>query len=166
MDNDYGTWTAWGNQYWPAKYFVDRRGHVRYAHFGEGAYEESEDVIRKLLAEPGLPPPVSKLVEDTSPNGPQTPETYLGYARLTNYVGSPIRPHTARRVRDSRRPPGARRRLRRLLDDRRGADRRGQGRAARARLRGQGRPPRPRHGAARRGRCEVTLDGEPLDPCA
>jgi thiol-disulfide isomerase/thioredoxin len=93
LDNDYGTWTAWGNRYWPAKYFIDRRGHVRYAHFGEGAYEESEAVIRELLAEPALPPPVSGAIEDRTPTGPQTPETYLGYQRLTSYVGSPIRPH-------------------------------------------------------------------------
>ena len=53
LDPDYGTWEAWGNQYWPAKYFVDRAGHVRYAHFGEGDYEQSESVIRTLLAEDG-----------------------------------------------------------------------------------------------------------------
>lgn len=41
LDNDYGTWDAWGNRYWPAKYFIDRQGHVRFAHFGEGAYERA-----------------------------------------------------------------------------------------------------------------------------
>src|SRR3989304_7441679 len=51
LDNDYGTWNAWGNRYWPARDFIDRSGHVRFAHFGEGAYEEKEDVIRSLLAE-------------------------------------------------------------------------------------------------------------------
>ena len=39
QDNEYGTWDAWGNQYWPAKYLIDARGRVRYAHFGEGAYD-------------------------------------------------------------------------------------------------------------------------------
>ena len=91
LDPDYETWEAWGNRYWPAKYFVDRRGHVRFAHFGEGAYEESEAVIRRLLAEPGLPPSVSSSLADRTPDGPQTPETYLGYARLERIVGSPIR---------------------------------------------------------------------------
>jgi thiol-disulfide isomerase/thioredoxin len=90
LDNDFATWSAWGNRYWPAKYFVDRQGHVRYAHFGEGAYEEKEAVIRTLLAEPELPPPVSGEVVDRTPTEPQTRETYLGYARLDRLVGSPI----------------------------------------------------------------------------
>jgi cytochrome c biogenesis protein CcdA/thiol-disulfide isomerase/thioredoxin len=94
LDPAYATWNAWGNQYWPAEYFVDRQGHVRYAHFGEGAYEEKEAVIRTLLAEPGLPPPVSGEVADRTPTEPQTPETYLGYARLDRLVGSPIRVDT------------------------------------------------------------------------
>ena len=46
LDNDYGTWNAYGNQYWPAKYLIDRRGHVRYAHFGEGDYDVTEENIR------------------------------------------------------------------------------------------------------------------------
>jgi thiol-disulfide isomerase/thioredoxin len=92
LDNDYGTWNAWGNRYWPAKYFVDRRGHVRYAHFGEGAYEESEAVIRRLLAEPGLPPPVSASIPEETPEGPQTPETYLGHGRIDRLVGNPVVP--------------------------------------------------------------------------
>jgi thiol-disulfide isomerase/thioredoxin len=90
LDNAYGTWNAWANRYWPASYFVDRRGHVRFAHFGEGAYEEKEAVIRELLAEPELPPPVSGTLADHTPDGPQTPETYLGYARLESIVGSPL----------------------------------------------------------------------------
>ena len=53
QDNDYGTWEAWGNQYWPAKYLIDARGKVRYTHFGEGAYDETEEAIRALLAERG-----------------------------------------------------------------------------------------------------------------
>jgi len=92
LDNDYETWNAWGNLYWPAKYFVDRQGHVRYAHFGEGEYDRSEQVIRQLLAEPGLPAAVSPAIADQTPTGPTTPETYLGYERLANYAGSPIVP--------------------------------------------------------------------------
>jgi cytochrome c biogenesis protein CcdA/thiol-disulfide isomerase/thioredoxin len=51
MDNDYRIWNAFHNQYWPAAYYVDARGGVRYHHFGEGRYEEQEQVIQQLLAE-------------------------------------------------------------------------------------------------------------------
>ena len=53
QDNDYATWNAWGNQYWPAKYLIDARGRVRYAHFGEGDYDADRAAIRALLAEAG-----------------------------------------------------------------------------------------------------------------
>jgi cytochrome c biogenesis protein CcdA/thiol-disulfide isomerase/thioredoxin len=88
LDPDFGTWEAWGNRYWPAKYFIDRAGHVRFAHFGEGQYERSEKVIRTLLAEPGLPPLVSGGVQAETAEGVRTPETYLGWERLEGYVGS------------------------------------------------------------------------------
>jgi cytochrome c biogenesis protein CcdA/thiol-disulfide isomerase/thioredoxin len=90
LDPDYATWNAWGNQYWPAEYLIDRHGHVRYAHFGEGEYEQNERLIRTLLAEEGLPQLVSRGVEDTTPTEPQTPETYLGHARLDRIVGDPV----------------------------------------------------------------------------
>jgi len=90
LDNDFGTWTAWGNRYWPAEYYVDRRGHVRYAHFGEGDYGETEKVIRTLLAEKNLPAPVSGSISDKTPEGVLTPETYLGTDRLSSLVGSPV----------------------------------------------------------------------------
>ena len=47
QDNDYATWDAYGNQFWPAKYLIDARGQVRYTHFGEGDYEETEEAIRR-----------------------------------------------------------------------------------------------------------------------
>src|SRR5437763_1064760 len=50
QDNNYGTWTAYGNQYWPAEYLIDARGRVRYTHFGEGDYDKDERAIRTLLA--------------------------------------------------------------------------------------------------------------------
>jgi thiol-disulfide isomerase/thioredoxin len=93
MDNDYGTWNAWANRYWPAEYFVDKRGHVRFAHFGEGAYEEKEQVIRDLLAEPGLGQPVSESVRADTPTGVETPESYLGYDRLDRFYGTPVVPN-------------------------------------------------------------------------
>ncbi|MDX6590466.1 MAG: hypothetical protein QOI84_1740 [Solirubrobacterales bacterium] len=53
QDNEQATWNAYGNQYWPAEYFIDAQGNVRYVHFGEGEYGEKERVIRGLLAEAG-----------------------------------------------------------------------------------------------------------------
>ena len=53
MDNDYATWKAFGNQYWPAHYLVDGRGRIRYRHFGEGDYARTEGAIQALLARPG-----------------------------------------------------------------------------------------------------------------
>jgi thiol-disulfide isomerase/thioredoxin len=51
MDNDYATWTAYGNRYWPRKYLIDIHGNIVYDHIGEGAYVETEIKIRELLAE-------------------------------------------------------------------------------------------------------------------
>ena len=84
MDNDYGTWQAWSNQYWPAKYLIDRSGHVRYYHFGEGEYGKTEEAIRTLL---GADAPAPSGLEDRSPHGQLTPETYLGYKRLDRNGG-------------------------------------------------------------------------------
>jgi thiol-disulfide isomerase/thioredoxin len=50
QDNDYATWKAYGNQYWPAHYLIDAKGVIQYRHFGEGRYEETEAAIRALLA--------------------------------------------------------------------------------------------------------------------
>ena len=94
LDNDFSTWQAWGNRYWPSKYFIDKQGHVRHFHFGEGAYDESEDVIRALLAEGGeeLPGVIESEVEVLSPTRGQTTELYLGFARMANFVGGTIKP--------------------------------------------------------------------------
>ena len=53
LDNDYATWNAYRNRYWPAKYLIDKDGGIRYTHFGEGAYAETEEKIRELLEEAG-----------------------------------------------------------------------------------------------------------------
>src|SRR6478752_6935196 len=53
VDNDYRLWRAFGNEYWPAHYFVDASGNIRHTHFGEGEYDASERVIQQLLAEAG-----------------------------------------------------------------------------------------------------------------
>jgi thiol-disulfide isomerase/thioredoxin len=94
LDNEFETWNAYANRYWPAKYFIDRRGHLRFAHFGEGAYDESERVIRRLLAEGGSAPAAAARVRggETASAGEITPESYLGFERLDRYAGSPLRP--------------------------------------------------------------------------
>jgi len=93
QDNDYGTWNAFGNQFWPAKYLIDARGRVRYVHFGEGEYKETEAAIRTLLAEAGD----RRLGAAAKPRGRietvghrATPETYLGTARAKGF--SPVGP--------------------------------------------------------------------------
>jgi len=95
LDNDYGTWNAWLNQYWPAKYLVDAKGRVRYWHYGEGAYEETELAIRMLLAEAGRPPAGGDAdVEpaDRAAAGVTTPETYLGWERAKGFANpGPLR---------------------------------------------------------------------------
>ncbi len=94
MDNDFGTWNAYSNRYWPAKYLIDSRGHIRYAHFGEGAYDTTESHIRALLAErkDDLPAPVH--IADQTPQARYTPETYLGYERLSpeQFAGDSLAP--------------------------------------------------------------------------
>jgi cytochrome c biogenesis protein CcdA/thiol-disulfide isomerase/thioredoxin len=91
LDNEYGTWIAYQNEYWPAKYLIDRKGHVRYAHFGEGEYDTTERNIRLLLGEHQGAPAAARL-RDLTPSGPLTPESYLGYERIARYAGSKLHP--------------------------------------------------------------------------
>jgi cytochrome c biogenesis protein CcdA/thiol-disulfide isomerase/thioredoxin len=91
LDNSYGTWTAYSNQYWPADYLIDKSGRVRDYHFGEGAYGQTEKAIRELLGDAG--PAHAARVADETPTEQSTPESYLGTERLARYVGSPIRPN-------------------------------------------------------------------------
>ena len=93
QDNDFGTWNAFTNQAWPAKYLVDARGRVRYVHLGEGDYRETEAAIRALLAEAGQ----RRLGAASTPRGrietvgaKASPETYLGSARAQGF--SPVGP--------------------------------------------------------------------------
>ena len=92
QDNDFGTWNAFGNQYWPAKYLIDADGHVRYVHFGEGEYEQTEAAIRSLLAETGqakLGNMVGHQDAEVADPDLRTPETYLGLARAQGWVNGP-----------------------------------------------------------------------------
>jgi cytochrome c biogenesis protein CcdA/thiol-disulfide isomerase/thioredoxin len=92
QDNDFAIWNAYANQYWPAEYLIDRRGHVRRAHFGEGKYDESERAIRALLLErPGTRLGAAASVRDATPTTPLTPESYLGYERIDRLAGTPVR---------------------------------------------------------------------------
>jgi cytochrome c biogenesis protein CcdA/thiol-disulfide isomerase/thioredoxin len=96
QDNEYGTWEAFANQYWPAKYLIDAQGRIRYTHFGEGEYETTERAIRSLLAEAGrrgLGEEAQASTETADP-GVATPETYLGAKRAAGFVNGPLAPGT------------------------------------------------------------------------
>jgi len=92
QDNDFGTWRAFDNRFWPAKYLIDTEGVIRYEHFGEGSYDETEEQIREILMEAGYdlegisvstePEPevdADSLVDDSSIS--RTRELYAGYER-------------------------------------------------------------------------------------
>ena len=81
VDNNYGTWDAYSNEYWPAEYLIDPSGEIRAYDFGEGGYGTMESNIRQLLAANGvahLPPRTD--VADKTPTVQSTQETYLGYS--------------------------------------------------------------------------------------
>ncbi len=86
QDNAFATWNAYANRYWPAKYLIDKNGKIRYTHFGEGDYDETETKIQELLKESG------GLSGELPVNNPsyqtygRTPETYLGNWRIANFA--------------------------------------------------------------------------------
>lgn len=83
QDNDFATWKAYNNQYWPAKYLIDAKGNVRYTHFGEGKYEETEKAIQLLLKEAGKTTSEDTLqLSDQTPTKQRTQEIYLGSQRM------------------------------------------------------------------------------------
>ena len=88
QDNDYGTWNAYGNEYWPADYLIDASGQVRYVSFGEGDYDKTEAAIRALLTAAGHTTPVSMAVPKNVvvPSAETTPETYLGTERAMGWI--------------------------------------------------------------------------------
>jgi cytochrome c biogenesis protein CcdA/thiol-disulfide isomerase/thioredoxin len=96
IDSDYKIWHAFNNQYWPAHYFIDGKGRIRYHHFGEGEYAESEQVIQELLKENG-----AKSLSDSSlavaatgaeaapdKSDVRSPETYIGYSRAEHFASA------------------------------------------------------------------------------
>ena len=97
MDNEMKTWKAFDNRYWPRKYIADHEGYIRYDHIGEGGYQETEQVIQKLLKERadslGLKiTPEKSLVDikEFEHANFRTPELYFGYkfAQGRNQLGS------------------------------------------------------------------------------
>lgn len=93
-DRDYQIWNRYGNRYWPAKFLFDARGRLRYYHFGEGAYGDTEQAIQKLLREVNadltLPPIMEPIRGEDKPGAvchPVTPELYAGYLR--GLIGNP-----------------------------------------------------------------------------
>ncbi len=83
IDNDFAIWRSLDNHYWPALYLVDRDGQVRFRHFGEGAYEETERAIQQLLGvdEETVRVDAGGLAEAADWDTLQSPETYVGHAR-------------------------------------------------------------------------------------
>jgi len=92
QDNDYGTWNAYQNEYWPAEYYIDASGNVRHTQFGEGDYRQDEAAVRELLHEAGarsLPPPMTATaIRPSAALG--TPETYLDDQRSQGFA-QPLR---------------------------------------------------------------------------
>jgi thiol-disulfide isomerase/thioredoxin len=94
IDNDFAIWRAFNNQYWPALYFVDAKGHIRHHRFGEGEYDQSELIIQQLLAEAGGGDAGHELVS-VDARGTEaaadwgnlkSPENYVGYERTENFA--------------------------------------------------------------------------------
>ncbi len=94
IDNNFAIWKAFNNQYWPAHYFIDAQGRIRFHHFGEGEYDKSEQVIQQLLAEAGKRD-VSRQLVTAQGTGAEmaadmsdvkSPETYIGYARAEHFA--------------------------------------------------------------------------------
>jgi cytochrome c biogenesis protein CcdA/thiol-disulfide isomerase/thioredoxin len=95
VDNDYKLWRAFGNQYWPAHYFIDANGNIRHTHFGEGEYDASERVIQQLLVEAGNATAAAAGLVTAEGEGAAlpsndadvlSPETYVGHSRADNFA--------------------------------------------------------------------------------
>src|ERR1700744_1118417 len=94
LDSNQAIWNSFHNEYWPAHYFIDAKGKVRFEHFGEGNYDQSEQWIRQLLQERNAQPMPGAMahvnaqgIEAPSDNRDvQSPETYIGYARAEHFA--------------------------------------------------------------------------------
>jgi cytochrome c biogenesis protein CcdA/thiol-disulfide isomerase/thioredoxin len=96
IDNDFAIWRAFNNQYWPAHYFIDAKGQIRHHHYGEGEYQQSEQVIQQLLAEAGHKTMPTGFVQAASQGVGaaandveiKSPETYIGYSRADHFISN------------------------------------------------------------------------------
>lgn len=88
QDNDFATWKNYKNHYWPAKYLIDKDGNIRYTHFGEGKYDDTEKMIQELLQESGSDVSNQNIDNPEYRTYSRTPELYLGHARI-QYLSSP-----------------------------------------------------------------------------
>ena len=162
QDNEYKTWDAWGNRYWPAKYLIDARGRVRYVHFGEGDDDETEAAIRSLLEEAGA----EGLGGDARVGATETVgrratlETYLGSARAEGWLPKlrTARAPTTRPPRSGRAASPSTARGRSTAS----RPRRCAARASRPTSSARASTSCSAHAAGSRGRCEVELDGRPI----
>lgn len=98
IDNEFELWNGFSNQYWPAMYFIDGKGHVRHTEFGEGNYDQSERIIQMLLKESGFDN-ISDENVPVTPTGAEVQadwanlksnENYLGYGRTVNFASGSI----------------------------------------------------------------------------
>src|SRR5580700_407234 len=94
VDDNLDTWDAYNNEYWPAEYLIDPTGIVRAYDFGEGGYSQMESNIRMLLSANGVTdlPPRTDVPDKTPTSDAITPESYVGYERLNNEVGTSVQP--------------------------------------------------------------------------
>lgn len=97
LDNNYGTWAAYQNRYWPRTYLIGVDGFIRYDHIGEGAYRETEDMIQELLRERKHVKNLSTVIpggyvtpDTATPSRGITPEIYLGAHRNEHYLGNGV----------------------------------------------------------------------------
>jgi thiol-disulfide isomerase/thioredoxin len=95
LDPDFGVWNAFSNSYWPAIYIADADGRIRYHHYGEGDYDECEQVVQQLLRDAGRE--VGDELVSVTPEGFEvqadwanlkTPETYVGYQQGQNFASA------------------------------------------------------------------------------
>jgi thiol-disulfide isomerase/thioredoxin len=100
LDSNYGIWRTYRNQYWPALYVADAQGRIRYQHFGEGNYRETERAIQQLLAERGaghdaghidkqlVAAPSQGIGLAADAGAMKSPETYIGYEQATHFASA------------------------------------------------------------------------------
>ena len=95
IDSNYSVWRAFNNNYWPAAYVADANGRIRFHHFGEGAYDDTERVIQRLLGENGhttdnqlVKVNLSGLEVAADSGALRSPESYLGYEQADAFASA------------------------------------------------------------------------------